>query len=184
MNDRTAYFDFILEYYMLCIKEAGPSYVCAKSLLPPALFVKVDKCYNESFESKYKDVNLEDNTVLDSDIKLAMELNVMEVPEIYVNKQPMWGSLAAKNVLEAICARIYKKPEICYTEGGFSMPKPANTWVIVLTIIAICLGISVIVFILCKKFMDRRVKSDLINSEIDLKVNTVVTNYLALKDKN
>jgi hypothetical protein len=185
MND---YYEFLIIYFTNCISNPNSKpnsiYDCALNSIDSILAINAKKCYNESFTSKYGgDYDLEDNKLLDADFNLATKLHVLEVPEIYINNQPFWGTMNANNVLEALCAGINRKPLVCYSEGGFSKPKTASTWMIVIIIFAICLGISVIIFILCKKFMDRNVRAGIISSDIDLKVNTVVTNYLALKDK-
>lgn len=145
--------------------------------------VDIKKCYDQSFKDKNKDIS--DNQLLDEDIKAAEELDVQITPSIYVNKIPYYGGITINGVTEAICAGIKKKPEVCYIEGGFQRTGVSiNVWIIVMTIIALVIGVSVIVIMVCKRCLDEDVKSSINSSELDLKVNSVVTNYLALRDKN
>ena len=182
------YYHFFGEFYKRCINVTNnvSKFQCAREILTGLTLDEVDKCIAISFVSTSNkvDLNLVDNILLDEDYKYAVELKAKTIPEIFVNRQAFWGDLNAKNLLEAICAGINRKPEICYNQGGFSKESKISTWLIVLTIIAIVLGVSVVIFILCKRLMTKSVKNDILNSELDLKVNTVVTSYLALKDKN
>lgn len=188
-DDLQDYYKFLSNFYNMCLtNKRDDIFACARNIISnKSLLKNIDQCVADSFinSSNSKDLNLLDNKLFDEDYKLALDLNVKTFPEIYINRQAFWGELTATNLLEAICAGINKKPLICYTEVVFKKSSGVvSTWLIVLTVIAIVLGISIILFIMCRRFMSFSVDKSIINSQLDLKVNTVVTSYLALKDKN
>lgn len=181
------YFKSLNNFYTQCIRSPvkDVSLSCAYKTM---FFNDVDikTCYDESFDTTDKEKKeLANNKLLDDDIKASEDLGVQITPSIFVNKVPYYGTISINGVTEAVCAGIKKKPEVCYTEGGFQKSSDSGkVWIIVVTILALVIGVSVIVVMLCKKCLDEDVKSSINSSELDLKVNSVVTNYLALREKN
>jgi len=154
---------------------------------------EVDKCYAQSFNfdenSRPIDIVSKeetlDNNLFDADNKMRSELNVKIMPSIFINRKQFWGAYEINAILEAICSGLLKKPEACYSEGFFvKQTDTRKFWKFFLFVLAIVMGISLIIFIVCRKYMTNQVTDKLSETDIDLKVNTVVTSYLALKDKN
>eukprot|EP00340_Litonotus_pictus_P011407 CAMPEP_0170536456 /NCGR_PEP_ID=MMETSP0209-20121228/102160_1 /TAXON_ID=665100 ORGANISM="Litonotus pictus, Strain P1" /NCGR_SAMPLE_ID=MMETSP0209 /ASSEMBLY_ACC=CAM_ASM_000301 /LENGTH=483 /DNA_ID=CAMNT_0010837825 /DNA_START=236 /DNA_END=1688 /DNA_ORIENTATION=+ len=127
-----------------------------------------------------------ENKIFNEDIAKKSKMHAKLLPSAFINGKQFWGSYEKKAVLEAICSGLQKKPEICYKEGGFVKTSTTGKtfWKFFLIVLGIVLGISLIIFILCRKYMAKSVVDKLSESDIDLKVNTVVTSYLALKDKS
>jgi hypothetical protein len=201
MNRTDLYFKYMETFYFKCYKVIDPDtkkpkfdIECGKAAMEYAKInpKPIEKCYAQSFilpsdmspASIINNKELLDNRIFDNDNRKTKEMNVKIMPSIFINGKQFWGNFEKKAVLEAICSGLLKKPEICYNEGLFL--KPSNTrnfWKFFLVVIALVLGISLIIFIICKKYMTQEVSDKLSESDIDLKVNTVVTSYLALKDQ-
>lgn len=202
-NQTNIFFDYLINFYEYCYKskdidgkteftiECGKAQM-DRSGLPVS---KIEKCYAESFiipnDMNPREVinyqNVLDNKIFDNDNEMRNKKNARIMPSIFINDKQIWGTNDKKEILEAICSGLLKKPEICFKEGGFSNPPIIRTrtfWKFFLLVMGIVMGISLIIFIICRKFMKNQVTEKLSESDIDLKVNTVVTSYLALKDKN
>lgn len=155
---------------------------------------EIEKCYAESFilpekATSIESVNYEnilDNKIFESDAYVKKLNGVKIMPSIFINGKQFWGNYEKKAILEAICSGILKKPDICFKEGGFVLNnsiKSKTIWKFFLMVLALVVGISLIIFIACRKYMTQSVADKISDSDIDLKVNTVVTSYLALKDR-
>ena len=54
----------------------------------------------------------------------------------------------------------------------------------IIFIIIIVLILNIIVFILCKRYMNRRISDRMRSDDINEKINSAVSSYLALKDQS
>lgn len=201
-NTMYKYFGYLSFFYEYCYKskddEGNQEFTveCGKAQMTRAeLPVKeVEKCYAESFILPEKATSIElvnyesilNNKIFDFDAEMKKYMNVRIMPAIFINGKQFWGTYETKAILEAICSGILKKPEICFKEGGFVLNnsiKVRTFWKFFLLVIALVIGVSLIIFIICRKYMTQSVTDKISDSDIDLKVNTVVTSYLALKDR-
>lgn len=154
----------------------------------------IEKCFADSFVKPNEEttaaqlLQLEsvlDNDIFDADNLKRQEMNVRIMPSIYINGQQFWGAFEKDAILEAICSGILVKPEICYKQGGFGKTSSQSSNLkVYLLVLIIVLGISLAILVACRKYMAKQATDKLSESDIDLKVNTVVTSYLALKDKS
>lgn len=201
-NNIRIYIDYLSVFYWKCFKTTDKDGVsnfsieCGKGAMEiiglPSK--QIEECFAKSFQlpentTPSQAVNMQktvDNDIFNYDNQMRKEFGVKLMPSIFVNKIPYWGTFEPKTVLEAICSGILKKPKICYEEGGFNKKYESNSSFtkIFLIILAIVFTVSFIVFLICKNRLKAQVTDQLHESDIDLKVNTVVTSYLALKDKS
>lgn len=179
-----SYFYTMIEYNFFCLQDTSKNSTnleCMKSIISTT---EIESCFNSNYNST-STIQVTDSTVLSNGSKFKNSHGIKIVPTILINNRIIRGDLSAKEVIEALCAGIIKKPEVCFTNGGFSKKAAGKkTLSIVILICGLVLGISVIIFFLCRKYIAEKVKNDLNSSEIDTKVNSVVTHYLALKEKN
>ena len=91
------------------------------------------------------------------------------------------GSWRADNVFEAICAGFKKKPEVCYIEGAFKRESGLGAFSIFLIVLLI-IAINATIFYFCRNYIKRKIIERIESTDINHKINTVVTSYLALRD--
>lgn len=103
------------------------------------------------------------------------------IPSILINKRTYYGNVNAENIFEALCAGYKKKPQICYDLGAF---KQRSYTIVIIFIVIIVLVLNVIIFVLCKRYMNRRINDRMRSDDINEKINSAVSSYLALKDQN
>jgi len=148
--------------------------------------MKVSSCTQRSFvDGSRPDVS--NNTLLANDAYERKELGAWMLPSIMINKRlPYKGSLKGANVFEAICAGFLKKPQICYDESDFRKPPNENTqsmsWTTIFFIIIIVLIINLLIYLLCRRYISKKIMERLETTDINHRINTVVTSYLALKE--
>jgi hypothetical protein len=78
-----------------------------------------------------------------------------------------------------------KKPDICYEESDFRKPKSESSslsWGTVLFIILLVLIVNLLIYILCRRYISKKIMERLETTDINHRINTVVTSYLALKE--
>jgi hypothetical protein len=189
-----AYWEYMKSYHEVCIGK-GPepknfTEICALSVmfdLNIPIF-EIDMCIKESFGLSNVLMNelpyLEnDNSLLDADRKKKNDFDVWLIPSLYVNNRTFWGSWKGENIFEAICAAYKKKPQVCYDEAGFIKEGSGglSTGMVVL-IVLVVLVINLGIFFVCRKFIKEKINRKIEETDINLKINTVVTSYLALKE--
>lgn len=178
----------MINFYEYCLSNANrftPECGKASALKSGISVENLDECVKKSFivDASETSINyLSNNEILDNDNILKSQYLLKYVPSILINGQQFWGQWSNDRLLEALCSGIKKKPEICYMEGGFVHSK--SPFRLIVLILGIIFGISLIIFCICRKMIGKKIESSIAESELDHKVNTVVTSYLALKDKN
>lgn len=184
-----SYFYYMIEYYFICMQSNIDSSKskCAQEII----FENNDEimnCYRNVYENNGRlvaSLEVDNIPVFDVAYNIASAFNIRTLPTILINGTPYRGLINGKGVIEAICAGIRRKPDVCFTDGGFKRGSGnGKLWAILITISALLIGISIIVFVLCRRNIQSKISSDISSTELDNRVNTVVTNYLALKDKN
>ena len=83
-----------------------------------------------------------------------------------------------------MCSGVKEKPEICFNSGLFSAEKKGNglsATAIFFIILALTI-FNVGVFILCKRYIQRKIVERVNSEEIDSRISNVVSSYLQLKD--
>ena len=196
-DSRTIFWNYIDAFYDNCIgnntmaKEFNEA--CTARTLHQLNINTADvyACIFSSFgfHSSFPDSNIETsftitpNKIFEADKEIIKSHKVRLIPTILINNRTFWGNWNGENVFEAICAGFRTKPQVCYDEGGFS--KEVNTGMSNTTlaiIIILVISVNIVIFILCRKYIKKKISDKVEDTEINLKINTVVTSYLALKE--
>lgn len=80
-----------------------------------------------SFDSSSNKQYLNDNTILKENSKMWQEYGTLYWPSITIDRLTFRGDLTPENILEAVCASLAKKPNVCvkfYEEEGISLNRP------------------------------------------------------------
>lgn len=143
-------------------------------------YAKTMQCVEDSFEGdKTKGA---DNSILREQAKKWNEYGTYYWPSIVINKQTVREDLTAENILEAICAGLKSKPPICiefYKEENIAYYQPElhsaiNTEVIIFVSLFLIL-VNVVLL-----FLYRRCARKEMESGMNLKVSSAVSQYIAL----
>lgn len=186
------YWDYMLYFYDQCLNITKPTFnaECGALVMEMLDFdqAAVNACIGESFiatqeERKQQDFEkFVDNKLLDQDNEDRITYLQNLIPSITINGRNLMGNTwKGSNVFEAICAGFKKKPEACYDDGAFKRESKLTTfWVV--TIIIIIIAVNVVIFIICKNYIKRKIVERIESTDINHKINTVVTSYLALRE--
>jgi len=151
-------------------------------------YLPVHLCIIDSFG--IKDINHEekeyltkDNEILKHDIEVKNNHNIWLIPTILINNRTFWGNWNGENIFEALCAAYKIKPQVCYDEGAFF--KENNTgmsYITIAIITVIVIIINLVIFLVCRNWIKRKIADKVEATDINNKINSVVTSYISLKD--
>jgi hypothetical protein len=186
------YWLYIREFYMVCLNTTTPQFTrecsatATKKLGVPNDVI--NKCIHDSYIASTPQERLRpdfemiaENRLLDKDNEDRQTYLLSFIPSITINGRTFWGSWRADNVFEAICAGFHKKPEVCYSEGAFKK-KSKLSWFSVFFIIIAIISVNAVIFYFCKNYIRRKIVERIESTDINHKINTVVTSYLALRE--
>jgi hypothetical protein len=148
----------------------------------------INKCIGDSWieDTRIKDLenkpNYALNYLLEEDNQNRHIYSISFLPTININSRNFFGTWSGENVFEAICAGFKKKPEVCYTEGAFRKNDGLGFFSIFFIIILI-VAVNVVIFYFCKTYIRGKIIERIESTDINHKINTVVTSYLALREK-
>jgi hypothetical protein len=186
------YWLYMRKFYQICLNIETPklnrecSAVAVQTLGLPSDII--NKCVHDSFiadsNSDRLSPNFElyaENSILNSGNE-NRELYFMNyIPSITINGRSFWGSWRADTLFEAICAGFNKKPDVCYDEGAFKRTSSVGAGSIILIILIIIL-INATIFYFCRNYIRSKIVERIESTDINHKINTVVTSYLALRE--
>jgi len=104
------------------------------------------------------------------------------LPAINLNNRIFLLSWTKYNIIEDIFAAFLKKPEICYDEGYFKKNETGYSFKSIFLLYFVIMITNLIIFLVCRKLIRRRIVERIESTDINHKINTVVTSYLALRD--
>lgn len=192
VNNTKLYWDYMISFYKNCIDRAIPEFTkeCSaiSSLAAKLPMDSINKCISESWIASAdtrKIDNFElfaENKLLDQDNEDRRTFALTFIPSLLVNNRTFWGSWTSDNLVEAICAGFKKKPELCYSQGAFQRPK--MSWYSVTAIVIIIILLNAVIFYFCKNYIRRKINERIDSTDINSKINIVVSDYLALRDNN
>jgi hypothetical protein len=186
------YWLYVREFYSMCLNITEPQFTrecsatASKTLGVPSDVI--NQCIHDSFiassEQERKRINFDivaQNSLLNADNEDRQTYLLSFIPSITINGRTFWGNWRADNLFEALCAGFHKKPEVCYNEGAFKRPSKLS-WLHVSMIVVIIIAINAVIFYFCKNYIRRRIVERIESTDINHKINTVVTSYLALRE--
>jgi hypothetical protein len=190
-EDDYYYWLYINEFYKECLNQTTPRFNRECSAISIARIGLdssiINKCVHDSFtasEDQKKIANFEwysENELLNRDSQDRVKYLLSFIPSITVNGRIFSGSWRAGNLFEAICAGFNKKPKVCYDEGAFKRPSKLS-WFSIFMIISIIIIVNAVLFYFCKNYIRRKITERIESTDINHKINTVVTSYIALRE--
>jgi hypothetical protein len=186
------YWNYIYNFYTNCLNTTQPEFTreCSATTIKLMRLPEdvINKCVHDSFiakddyERKAEDFELRaENTLLNADNQSRITYLLSYIPSITINGRTFWGSWRAENLFEALCAGFKKKPEVCFSEGAFTRHKRLG-WFGLIIIILLIIAVNLVIFYFCKNYIRRKIVERIESTDINHKINTVVTSYLALRD--
>jgi len=186
-QSQNLYLKYMAKFYDECIsKNLGFDGVCANSTLDSLnIKDKIESCIRNSFGNSSNYLTSK-NVLLDKELedKNLRELTIF-FPGILINNRFFRGSWNIKNLIEAICGNLIEKPNICYVKGGFEKQtedKSGLSWGSYFLIILLIILVNLILFYICKFYMSKKIDETISSSEMDSRINSVVSTYLSLKE--
>ena len=189
-KDIGLYVDYVTNFFKTCVNKTAFNPECSAIVVKTSDLPidKINECFHDSFNLS----GLSPNNILNYKIfaknKLLMEDSykktehmISYLPSLLINNRNFWGSWTNENVFEALCSAYQKKPEICYDEGYFHKPTSLGGFSVFLLILLVVF-VNVLIFMVCKNYIRNRITERIESTDINHKINTVVTSYLALRE--
>lgn len=190
-GQKSLYWEYMIEFYRSCLNIPEPTFTKECSMISSKTVgiptEKINQCIYDSFiasEFEKKLLNFENyfqNSLLNTDSAERFKYLISMIPTITINGRTFWGTWAASNLFEAVCAGFNKKPEACYAEGAFQRERTIGFFTI-FVIVIIVIFVNILIFIACKRYIQGKIKERLESTDINHKINTVVSSYLALRE--
>jgi len=147
----------------------------------------VDDCVMSSYVTEKDKFSIDlnnNNTILEEEYNIKKNWKIKIFPTVMVNNKTLKGKVNSENLLEAVCAGFTVKPQVCYDESFFvriSLEQGISFSTVFLIIVAILL-INLLIYLVCKRYIIKRINEKIDKVDINGRINTVVTSYLKLKD--
>lgn len=186
-DKKNYYWDYMVNFYNTCLNGTKFTQECSMGVsqdvgIPNDI---INKCIHDSYinaDMTNKNwMDIYSNRLLDEDNNNRRVNLISFIPSIIVNGRTLSGSWRADNLFEAICAGYKKKPEVCYSEGAFTKSSKMS-WLSVWLIVILIIIVNVIIFTVCKNYIRKKIVDRIESTDINHKINTVVTSYLALRE--
>ena len=184
------YYSYMSYFYSKCLNINIPkfNYACSRSVLAEIGLNEdyLDKCFIESFdilnitdENGYEN----DNKILEGEYLAKEGYFINQLPAVFINKIPLLGGITEENIADALCYAVNSKPEFCEVPVPDKPVKITKKMIVYIVIIGVI--INIIIVLLCRryianKFTDRDIEIG--GMDIDSRINSVVSNYFAMKD--
>ena len=189
-NKISNYFKYMNSFYENCLNVEDNKRIneeCSQIALVNAGFTQdyLNNCVKESFFSnKYNLAEMieNDNSLLANDYSIQNDYILTTFPAVSINKKRIKGAIKESVVISKICEEVEKKPNFCL--NNWIVSKKGMSFSSIFFIICFFILINVIIFILCRNYIQKRVYERVNNSEIDIdgRINNVIANYFSLKD--
>lgn len=144
-------------------------------------FHETENCVKDSFGKKPIQFKAE-NRILRDNAEAWTEYGTLYWPSITINRATFRGDITPENILEAVCAGLKEKPDIClkfYEEENihFDVPKVQNsvTAELLILVVVLLIGVNVLLLIAYRRCAKREMEQD-----IGLKVSSAVSQYVQL----
>ena len=179
------FFSFADYFYEECLYEKKFKQFCGKKKI--SSFKKVNNCIYNSFNAKDNSIEIEkyfnnENIILENNRLIQKKNNIKSLPTIKINGVFYNDELKATNLFNNICSGFNYKNSACKIKKQEN--KDNITLFDVIIIVIVVLVLNFLIYILCKKYVVKRLKNKLIEEPAELggKVNTVVSSYLNLNE--
>jgi hypothetical protein len=122
-----------------------------------------------------------ENAVLSDMAKRWTDYGTLYWPSVTINSVTFRGDVTPANVLEAVCAAIYSKPQVCldfYAEENIQIPQNTDnllTAELLAAVVVLLLGVNIALIIAYRKCAKKELEED-----IGFQVSSKVSEYIAL----
>ena len=190
-NKMDLFWKFMSKFHDNCIlTQNNFNQICSNDAISSAGIDinEINDCLYESFggtsyekqQTEYQKIFK--NQILDREYELRKQFLISRVPSLTINGRLYIGSWRPEFIFDALCAALTKKPQACYAEGKFQREARGFSFVGTCLIILVVLGINIILFVTCKRYIEIKIGDKIKSSDINSRIDTVVNSYIALKE--
>lgn len=188
-SDKTYYWQYMIAFYDECIEKLDFTEKCSYKVIESTGIgrVPIENCVQQSYlTDSGNDLQFQNNnTYLEEDYKVKELWGIKVLPTLVINNKTLQGATTTNNVLEAICAGLDSKPEMCYTMGfvpGYEIEKSWSLFQI-LTIVFLIVIFNLLLLFVCKRYIIKNIHQRVSDTDINRRIDNVVSNYIALRDQ-
>lgn len=175
------WWDYMAYVHKMCYEEVNEecSKLGHKSI--GSDYQKTMDCVNNSFEgtNPVKD----DNRLLRAEAEDWKQYGTAYWPSVVINDRTYRGDLVPDSVFNAICAGFNEEPYACTKfkkEQGLSVSEPEGiTSNVLIAVVLVLVLVNVLLILAYRRCTNREMKDDM-----QLQVNSAVSQYFALSNKN
>lgn len=147
----------------------------------------VEDCVMSSYISEKDKLAIDlnnNNSILEEEYNIKKQWKIKIIPTVIVNNKTLKGKVNSENLLEAVCAGFNIKPQVCYDESFFVKSNTMHgiSFSSVFLIVIIVILLNTLIYCFCRRYIVKRINDRIDKVDINGRINTVVTSYLALKD--
>ena len=186
-----AYYNYINEFYYQCYVNQKINERCRDKVINEELTylnrTSVEQCVKESFQSTELNeatYDNNDNSILRRDYMKATEYELRYHPALFVNKNKVKGRFSIHHAIGMICTYLSNSPDICddYLHSGKNIKRNRLFWVLCIVITVVI--INILLYVLCRKYIAKKIGERLSTNSIDIegRINNTMNNYFRLKD--
>ncbi len=194
-NTKKIYFEYMTTFFDKCLNrtEKRFNYYCSKEVMQD-LRINHDlvlECVSSSYvvDAEKNIVDLDNNNkILEEEKKVRSLYKIKVLPAVLINNNTILGSWDAINIQEAVCAGFKKKPYACkqilydYLQKRTESKTEGFSFGFVFLILVILVLLNALIFWICKVYLNMRIGQRIENVEMNGRINSVVSNYLKLKN--
>ena len=143
-------------------------------------FEQTMECVQTSFQGS--NFQQDDNTILKEEAASWKEYGSAYWPAIVINDRTYRGDMVPDNVLNALCSAFSEEPSFCTKfkeEEGLAFTPEGITGNILILVVVFLIVVNIVLILIYRKCANREMKDDM-----QLQVNSAVSQYFALSTKN
>jgi len=190
------YFNYMTNFKEICINKTETENKfdtdCANKVLEIIGLNTdfVEECLHTSYNSVDETNKLNTNKILEEENSAKSLYKIKIMPSILINKMPIVSTWNSMNVMEAICAGYNKKPFSCkkiledFKNNKNSANEESNeiSGGVYFIMILVALMLNGLIFLFCKFYLNRKIETKLEEVDMNGTINSVLSNYLKLKN--
>ncbi len=194
-NTKKIYFDYMIKFFDKCLNQTEKrlNFYCSNEVMQDININTnlILECVYDSYVMD-KDKNIvdldNDNKILEEEKKVKSTYKIKILPAVLINNKTISGNWDAIDIQEAICAGFKKKPFACtdiiyeYLHKKSEILSEGISLFVIFFIVLVILVLNIIIFYICKAYLNIRIGQRIENVEMNGRINSVVSNYLRLKN--
>ena len=187
------YFNYLRTFYTQCIiKEKIPDFndKCAKNSLSYLGYSieEVDRCMADSFGVSKMTDNIyfdKDNKILKNEYDEIINYKLTTFPAVIINNKPLKGVIKEEKIINTICNLLKDRNGLCNILKRREKYGRKKIY-FALTLVCVVIISNILTFILCRKYVGRRINEGIYESGLDIdgRIKNIVGNYFSLHEIN